>query len=112
MSVYNVYVHACVSGTIRSEMGCNNSKDTKVVKASSNGTALTSGGGSGGGGAGGGPDGGRPDGEKYYRGARLFQPGDFIVQDFIQEGGQGKVFVGEEKSSGKKFALKVSELVS
>ena len=111
MSVYNVYVHACVGGTIRSEMGCNNSKDTKVVKASSNGTALTSGSG-GGGGSGGRGAGGGPDGEKYYRGARLFQPSDFIVQDFIQEGGQGKVFVGEEKSSGKKFALKVSELVS
>jgi hypothetical protein len=79
-------------------MGCNSSKDTKVVKASGSG-----------GGGGGRSAGGGPDGEKYYRGARLFQPSDFIVQDFIQEGGQGKVFVGEEKSSGKKFALKVSE---
>ena len=45
-----------------------------------------------------------------YRGAKLFKRTDFTVEDFIQEGGQGKVFVGRHIETEKLFALKVRVL--
>lgn len=43
-----------------------------------------------------------------YRGAKLFNRSDFTVENFIQEGGQGKVYVGRHNETEKLYALKVS----
>jgi len=73
-------------------MGCNSSKETEVKQTNEknkNSTAATS-----------------SETATTYRQAKLFSKDDFVVGDFIQEGGQGKVYVGTEKSTGQKFALK------
>lgn len=44
----------------------------------------------------------------FYHGAKLFDRNDFTIEKFVQEGGQGKVYIGRENKTQKKFALKVS----
>ena len=48
----------------------------------------------------------------HYRGVRLFQRSDFTIENFIQEGGQGKVYVGRHNATEKLYALKVSQSTS
>jgi serine/threonine protein kinase len=43
---------------------------------------------------------------KYYRDVQLLNWDDFTIENFIQEGGQGKVYVGRENKTSKLFALK------
>jgi hypothetical protein len=78
-------------------MGCNNSKDNKSKAVEQEKTQQ--------------PQDSSPALASDYRGAKLFKRSDFTVENFIQEGGQGKVYVGRENETEKLFALKVSKTV-